>query len=122
MGNIAFNPISALSRATLAQIVGCPDTYKLSREIMLEAGEVAKRLGIELEVTPEQRLAGAEKVGHHKTSMLQDVEARRPMELEAIVGSVLELGQKLGIEMPFTQSVYACAKLLDQRIRSGESS
>lgn len=114
MGSIAFNPISALSRATLAEIVGCAETRALATEIMREAGAVAKSLGIDLEVTVEQRLAGAEKVGHHKTSMLQDVEARRPLELESIVGAIVELGVKMGIEMPYTRAVYACAKLLDQ--------
>lgn len=114
MGSIAFNPISALSRATLAEIVGCAETHALATEIMREAGAVAKSLGIDLEVTVEQRLAGAEKVGHHKTSMLQDVEARRPLELESIVGAIVELGVKMGIEMPYTRAVYACATLLDQ--------
>ncbi|HSB09726.1 MAG TPA: 2-dehydropantoate 2-reductase [Blastocatellia bacterium] len=119
MGSIAFNPVSALTRATLADIVGCAETRMLAREIMAEAEAVAKRLGIDLEVTAEQRLAGAEKVGHHKTSMLQDVEARRPLELESIVGAVVELGGKMGLELPCTSAVYACAKLLDQGIRAG---
>lgn len=122
MGSIAFNPISALSRATLAEIVGCPETRKLATGIMNEAEAVAGRLGIELEVTAAQRLAGAEKVGHHKTSMLQDVEARRPLELEAIVGAVVELGGKMGLELPNTNAVYACAKLLDAGIRAGRLS
>ncbi len=121
MGSIAFNPISALSRATLAEIVGCEETRALATEIMREAGAVAKRLGIDLGVTAEQRLAGAEKVGHHKTSMLQDVEARRPLELESIVGAIVELGVKMGLEMPYTRAVYACTKLLDQGIRAGRS-
>jgi 2-dehydropantoate 2-reductase len=86
--------------------------------MMTEAENVAKRLGIDLEVTAEQRLAGAEKVGHHKSSMLQDVEARRPLELEAIVGAVVELGNKMGLEMPYTRAVYAAAKLLSQTVVS----
>jgi 2-dehydropantoate 2-reductase len=116
MGNVAFNPISALTRSTLVELTQCPETRALSREIMLETEEVARRLGIELGITAEQRLAGAEKVGEHKTSMLQDVEAGRPLELEPIVGAVVELGDKLGVSMPYTRTVYACAKLLAQSL------
>jgi 2-dehydropantoate 2-reductase len=74
---------------------------------------VAGRLGIEIPISIEQRMAGAEKVGAHKTSMLQDLEAGRPMELEAVVGAVVELGERLGLPMTATRAVYACAKLLD---------
>jgi 2-dehydropantoate 2-reductase len=116
-GSVAFNPISALTRATLAEIVQCQQTRALATEIMTEAEAVAKGLGIGLGITIEQRLAGAEKVGHHKTSMLQDVEARRPLELEAIVGAVVELGDKMELPMPHTKAVYACVKLLDRSIR-----
>jgi len=112
MGNVAFNPVSALTRATLIEIVQCPETRAASSEIMAECEQVAKRLGIDIGISIEQRLAGAEKVGHHKTSMLQDIEAGRPLELEPIVGAVVELGQKLEIPMPYTNAVYACAKLL----------
>jgi 2-dehydropantoate 2-reductase len=70
---------------------------------------------MELSVTVDQRIAGAEKVGEHKTSMLQDLEAGRPMELEALVGSVVELGERVGVPMPYTRTVYNCAKLLAQR-------
>lgn len=112
MGSVAFNPISALTRATLADIVQCAETRALADAIMSEAEEVARRLGIELGITPEQRLAGAEKVGEHKTSMLQDVEAGRPLEVEPIIGVVVELGEKMGLPMPSTRAVYACVKLL----------
>jgi 2-dehydropantoate 2-reductase len=118
LGNVAFNPISALTGATLEQIVHNPDTCALVRNIMLEAEAVAAKLGMELPVTIEQRIAGAEKVGAHKTSMLQDLEAGRPMEIEAIVGAVVELGDRLGVAMPHTRSVYACAKLLDEMSRT----
>ena len=121
MGSVAFNPISALTRATLAEIVQNPQTRALAVEIMTEAEAVAKRLGIEIGITVEQRLAGVEKVGHHKTSMLQDVEAGRPLELEAIIGAVVELGDKMELSMPYTRAVYACAKLLDQGIRNSHS-
>jgi 2-dehydropantoate 2-reductase len=114
MGNVAYNPISALTRATLIEIVQCPATRNLAAAIMSEAESVARNLGIEMGVSIEQRLEGAEKVGHHKTSMLQDVEAGRPMELEAIVGAVVELGNKMGLSLPYTNSIYACAKLLER--------
>jgi 2-dehydropantoate 2-reductase len=112
MGNVAFNPISALTRATLVEIVQFPETRALAAEIMAEAEAVARKLGIDIGISAEQRIEGAEKVGHHKTSMLQDLEAGRPLELDAIVGAVVELGSKLGLSLPCTQAVYACVKLL----------
>ena len=81
---------------------------------MVECEAVAAKLGIELPISIEQRMAGAGTVGAHKTSMLQDWEAGRPMELEAVVGAVVELGERLGVPMPSTRAVYACAKLLDE--------
>lgn len=113
MGNVAYNPISALTRATLIEIVRCPETRALAAAIMTEADAVAKKLGIDIGVSIEQRLEGAEKVGEHKTSMLQDIEAGKPTELEAIVGAIIELGDKLGVEVANTKSVYACVKLLE---------
>jgi len=115
LGNVAFNPISALTRATLVQMVHDPDVCALVRNIMIEVGAVATKLGIELPVSVDQRIAGAEKVGEHKTSMLQDLEAGRPMELEAVAGAVLELGERFGVSMPHTRAVYACTKLLEKR-------
>jgi 2-dehydropantoate 2-reductase len=115
LGNVAFNPISALTRATLVEMVRHPDVSRLVREIMVEAEAVAAHLGIELPISIDQRMAGAEKVGAHKTSMLQDLEAGRPMELEAVVGAIVELGDRLGVPMPATRTVYACTKLLGVR-------
>jgi 2-dehydropantoate 2-reductase len=112
MGSVAFNPISALTRATLEEIVQCAETRELATAIMTEAEAVAGRLGIDMGISIEQRLEGAGKVGHHKTSMLQDVETGRPPELEAIVGAVVELGNKMGLALPCTRAVYACVKLL----------
>ncbi|HYX29671.1 MAG TPA: 2-dehydropantoate 2-reductase [Pyrinomonadaceae bacterium] len=114
MGNVAYNPISALTRATLIDIVQCAETRALAAAIMSEVDSVAKKLGIEIGVSIEQRLDGAEKVGQHKTSMLQDIEAGKPTELEAIVGAMIELGDKLGLDLPNTKSVYACVKLLER--------
>ncbi len=116
LGNVAFNPISALTGGTLVEIAEHRETSQLVRAIMTETETVARRLGIELPISIDQRIAGAAKVGAHKTSMLQDVEARRPMELDAVVGAVLELGDRLGIPMPATRSVYACASLLNDLI------
>jgi 2-dehydropantoate 2-reductase len=118
LGNVAFNPISALTRATLEQIARHPDVSRLVREVMVETEAVAAKLGIELPISIDQRMAGAEKVGAHKTSMLQDLEAGRPMELEAVVGAVVELGERMGLPMTATRAVYACAKLLDERARA----
>jgi 2-dehydropantoate 2-reductase len=115
LGNVAFNPISALTGGTLAQILRNQHSRELVRNIMQETESVAAKLGMELPVSIEQRMAGAEKVGEHKTSMLQDLEAGRPLELEAIVGAVLEIGERLEISMPHTRTVYACAKLLAER-------
>jgi 2-dehydropantoate 2-reductase len=114
LGNVAFNPISALTGGTLEELARHPDTSRLVREVMTETEAVVRKLGIELPITIDQRIAGAEQVGAHKTSMLQDLEAGRPMELEAVVGAVIELGERLGVAMPATQAVYACAKMLDE--------
>lgn len=111
LGNAAFNPISALTGATLAGMTADADVAALARTIMGEAECVAQRLGMKLPVSIDQRMAGAAKVGEHKTSMLQDLEAGRPLELEAVVGAVLELGERLGVGMPAMRAVYACAKL-----------
>jgi 2-dehydropantoate 2-reductase len=115
LGNVAFNPISALTGGTLDELVRHPETSRLVREVMAETEAVAAKLGIELPISIDQRMAGAGKAGAHKTSMLQDLEAGRPMELEAVVGAVLELGERLAVPMPATRAVYACARLLDER-------
>ena len=83
------------------------------RNIMIEVEAVAAKMGIEMPISIDQRIAGAAKVGEHKTSMLQDLEAGRPMELEAVVGAVVELGERLGVPMPHTRTVYACTRLLN---------
>jgi 2-dehydropantoate 2-reductase len=112
MGNASFNPVSALTRATLVQMVRDPDVCAVIRNIMQEVEAVSHKLGMELPISIEQRIAGAEKVGEHKTSMLQDLEAGRPMELEALVGAVVELGERVGLPMSYTKTVYACTRLL----------
>jgi len=114
MGNASLNPVSALTRATLVQMVRDPGVCAVIRNIMQEVEAVAHKLGMELPVSIDQRIAGAEKVGEHKTSMLQDLEAGRPMELEALVGAVVELGESVGLPMACTRTVYNCTKLLAQ--------
>jgi 2-dehydropantoate 2-reductase len=118
LGNVAFNPISALTRATLSQMARDPEVRHVVRSIMLEVEAVALKMGIEMPISVDQRIAGAEKVGEHKTSMLQDLESGRPMELEAVVGAVVELGERLGVPMHYTRTVYACTRLLSSHALS----
>jgi 2-dehydropantoate 2-reductase len=121
LGNVVFNPISALTGATLVQMAHHPEVSETVREVMRETEAVGKKLGFELPITIDQRIAGAAKVGEHKTSMLQDLEAGRALELDAIVGAVVELGERLKIPMPATRALYACTKLLSE-VRSGNVS
>ena len=114
LGNVVFNPMSALTGATLVEMATHPESSDIVRAVMAEADAVAEGLGVRLPLTIDQRMDGARKVGAHKTSMLQDLEAGRPMELESVVGVVIELGEKLGLPMPHTRTLYSCARLLDQ--------
>jgi 2-dehydropantoate 2-reductase len=115
-GNLAFNPLSALTRATLEDICRYEPTRELARNMMLEAQAIAEKLGVEFGISVDQRIAGAEKVGAHKTSMLQDIETGRPTELEAIVGAVIELGKLTGIPTPHIDSIYAATNLLEKTL------
>ncbi len=115
-GNMAFNPISALTGTTLAQICRYPATRALAGRIMLEAAEVATALGLELRVSVEQRIEGAEKVGEHKTSMLQDVEAGRALEIDPLIGTFVELGELTRTPMPATSAIYELVSLLNWRL------
>ncbi|HXV85812.1 MAG TPA: 2-dehydropantoate 2-reductase [Gemmatimonadales bacterium] len=112
LGNLSFNPISALTHASLDELLRFPASRALCVAMMREAEAVAMRLGVRLKVSIDRRIAGAEKVGEHKTSMLQDVEAGKPMEIEALVGAVAELGRLTGIPTPHVDAVYACGALL----------
>jgi 2-dehydropantoate 2-reductase len=111
-GNLTFNPISALSHATLVDICQFTLTRELATAMMLEAQAVAGKLGITFRVPLDKRIAGAEKVGKHKTSMLQDVEAGREPEIDALVGSVVELGRLTETPTPHIATTYALVKLL----------
>jgi 2-dehydropantoate 2-reductase len=114
---VAFNPLSALTGGTLQDLARHPEVSRVVRDVMQETEAVATQLGIELPVSIDQRIAGAERVGAHKTSMLQDYEAGRPMEIEAVIGAVVELGERLGVPMPVTRAMYACTKFLDEQSR-----
>jgi 2-dehydropantoate 2-reductase len=111
-GNLSFNPISALTRATLQDICEFGPTRELAASMMREAQSVAEKLGVVFKITLEQRINGAQAVGAHKTSMLQDLEAGRALELEALVGAVVELGQITQTPTPVISAIYAATKLL----------
>ena len=115
-GNLSFNPISALTHATLADICRFPPTRALAERMMTEAHAVAEALGVKFKITLAQRLAGAEAVGAHKTSMLQDVEQGRALELEALVGAVVELGRITGTPTPHIEAIYAVTSLLGRTL------
>ncbi len=113
-GNLSFNPISALTHATLVDICQFPETRALAATMMAEAQKIAEKLGIKFRHTIEERIAGAEGVGAHKTSMLQDVEAGRSLETEALIGSILEMAKMTDTPAPAIESVYALVKLLNK--------
>ncbi|MFO1351108.1 MAG: 2-dehydropantoate 2-reductase [Gammaproteobacteria bacterium] len=121
LGNLSFNPISALTHATLVDICQHPLTRDLAAKMMTEASAIAAKLGIAMRVPIEKRIEGAEKVGKHKTSMLQDVEAGRPLELDALIGAVIELGRLTATPTPYIEAVYACVKLLDKTMADGHA-
>ena len=109
-GNLCFNPVSALTGATLATITGRPDLRALCRAMMTEAQQVAEALGVRFAVSLEKRIDGAAEVGEHKTSMLQDLERGRPMEIDALLGAVVELGSMTGHAMPNCEAVLALVR------------
>jgi 2-dehydropantoate 2-reductase len=115
-GNLSFNPISALTHATLAGICRNPQSRELAAAMMAEAQQIGEKLGIMFRHTIEKRIAGAEAVGEHKTSMLQDVEAGRPLEIDALVGAVVELGKLTETPTPHIDAVYACVSLLNDSL------
>jgi 2-dehydropantoate 2-reductase len=119
LGNAAFNPISALTRATLVEMTDDPLVEPLVAGMMAEAVAVAKALGVEMPITIEKRIDGARRVGAHKTSMLQDLEARKAFELDALTGAVVELGKLTGTPTPATENVYAMTKLLEKSVLAG---
>jgi 2-dehydropantoate 2-reductase len=116
-GNACFNPMSALAHATLEDICRFPLSRELAAKMMVEVQTIGERLGVHFRVSLERRIAGAEAVGPHKTSMLQDVEHGRALELDALVGSVVELGRLTGTPTPHIDTVFACASLLAKTLQ-----
>jgi 2-dehydropantoate 2-reductase len=117
IGNVAFNPITALTRATLGELGELPEMHELLRQMFAECAAVADRLGIRFPVSLERRLEAGLAVGDHKTSMLQDLENGKQLELDCMTGAIVELAGRLDIDVPHTQAVHACAKLLDHLAR-----
>ncbi|MEF3274460.1 MAG: 2-dehydropantoate 2-reductase [Chloroflexus sp.] len=113
-GNLSFNPISALTRATLDRIISDPGTYTLAATMMAEAQQVAEALGVRFPVSIERRIKMAAEIGAHKTSMLQDIESKRPTEIDALLGAVVELADLTGTPAPTLRAIYAVTSLLDR--------
>lgn len=117
LGNATLNPVSALTGATLADIVASPATRQLVRTLMAEVLAVATAVGVKVEIGIEKRLQGVAQVGAHRTSMLQDLEAGRPLEIDALLGAVVELALAGGVEVPALQALLALTRLLDSTRR-----
>jgi len=115
VGNVAFNPITALTGATLGELAGQPEVVDVVRAMFAECAAVAERLGARFPVSLERRMQAGFAVGGHKTSMLQDLEAGKPLELDCLSGAVIELADRLGVDVPHVRTVHACAKLLAAR-------
>lgn len=115
-GNLSFNPVSALTHATLEDICRYPIARSLVADMMREAQAVAEALGIRFRISIDKRIAGAEAVGQHKTSMLQDIEAGRAVEADALIGSVIELGRIVEVATPHLDTAYALVKLLSKTL------
>ncbi len=109
-GNLCFNPISALTHATLDVVATDPGTRELARHMMEEGERIARRIGVHFRVDIEKRINGAARVGAHRTSMLQDVDKNRPIELDALLTSVQELGRLTEVPTPHINAVLALAK------------
>lgn len=120
-GTLSINPVSALTRATMAEICEFADTRELIEQMMGEAKKVAEAFGASFRHTIAKRIDGARAVGGHRTSMLQDVEAGRPIELDALMLAVLELADLAGIKVPSIRNIYACAALLNENLLSAQS-
>jgi 2-dehydropantoate 2-reductase len=115
-GNLTFNPVSALTHATLEDICGFEPTRALAAQMMAEAQRVGEKLGVQFKISIDKRIAGAQAIGAHKTSMLQDIEAGKALELEALLGSVIELAQVVQEDTPVLQAVYALTRMLERQV------
>jgi 2-dehydropantoate 2-reductase len=109
-GNMAFNPISALTTATLDVLIADDGQRGIARAMMLEGQAVAEKLGVRFAIDVDKRIAGGAEVGAHKTSMLQDLERGRPMEIDALLGAVVELAELVGVEVPTCRTVLALVR------------
>lgn len=118
MGNLSFNPVSALTHATLEDICRFDPSRELIDQMMTECREVARSLGVEIRLSNERRIAGAEKVGKHKTSMLQDIEVGKALEIEGLIGAVIEMAKLTDIDVRCTETVYSLIRLLDHTIQT----
>jgi 2-dehydropantoate 2-reductase len=119
-GNLTFNPISALTHATLEDLCRFPRTRALATAMMQEAQSVGEAFGIRFRLSIDKRIAGAESIGAHKTSMLQDIEHGRATEIDALLGSVIELARLVNVPTPHLDAIYAVTKLLGETVaRSG---
>ena len=116
-GNLSFNPISALTHSTLVDICQFPQTRALAAAMMTEAQQIAEKLGASFRVSLERRIEGAENVGKHKTSMLQDLEVGKPLEIDGMLGVVIELGEQTGTATPSMNIVYALVSLLNKTVQ-----
>ncbi|MDJ0777642.1 MAG: 2-dehydropantoate 2-reductase [Gammaproteobacteria bacterium] len=113
-GNLSFNPISALTHATLVDICQFPQTRALAAQMMTEAQQIAEKLGASFRVSLERRIEGAEGVGKHKTSMLQDLEVGKALEIDGMLGVVIELGEQTDTPTPAINTVFALVSLLNK--------
>ena len=109
-GNMAFNPVSALTGATLDKVIADPGTHAVCRAMMVEGQAVAEKLGVKFALTVDKRIAGVAEVGAHKTSMLQDLEKGRPLEIEALLGAVVEMSEWVGVDMPIGRALLALVR------------
>ena len=109
-GNMAFNPLSALTGSTLDRLAGRPDLRAVARAVMVEGQAVAEAFGVRFAIDVDKRIEGALEVGAHKTSMLQDLERGRPMEIDALLGAVVELGTLAGVAMPASTMLLALVR------------
>ena len=116
-GNLSFNPISALTHSTLVDICQFPQTRALAAQMMTEAQQIAEKLGASFRVSLERRLAGAEGVGKHKTSMLQDLEVGKALEIDGMLGVVIELGEQTSKPTPAINTVFALVSLLNKTVQ-----
>ncbi len=116
-GNLSFNPISALTHSTLVDICQFPQTRALAAQMMTEAQQVAEKLGASFRVSLDRRIEGAEGVGKHKTSMLQDLEVGKALEIDGMLGVVIELGEQTGIATPAMNTVFALVSLLNKTVQ-----